>query len=256
MSECIFKSDLTVLESIRLDELLLYVLTMFKTDIGFTIYLNNDLHTCLDHLLKDVTQQEPNLRVALILTGTGKYFSIGLDLPSYYETGTPQESFHKTYQSFIARMMSLPMITIAAINGHAIAGGMVAACSCDYRVMNQRVGYLAMSEINLPSSIPAGMLKIVQYRIKSDTLQREIFLQGKRYTGKQMYDSGFIDVLADDPDKVLEEAKKLAALAAHSIKKMPFLKLIKTVQHQEPLKFLTEPEETDHFTLAFKLNKL
>lgn len=238
------------------DGFLVYVLQMKNDENRFTVTMNEALHKCLDTILTNVKTQPPTTKVALILTGFGKYFSLGLDLASYYSSPSPQHLFHTTYQLFLSRLLSLPMVTVAAINGHAIAGGMVAALCCDYRVMHSERGFMAMNEIQLPSSVPTGMLVVVQQKVVDPALQRDLLLLGKKYTSKEMHKAGIVDLLAEDEEKVMEEAKKLAIKHAHPIRKIPFVEIIKKVQYREPLRHLTEEEELDHFKFAMSVNKM
>ncbi|PJF18313.1 hypothetical protein PSACC_01850 [Paramicrosporidium saccamoebae] len=236
-------------------QIALYTIQMQNGENRFTAPMNKELHQCLDVLASDIKSQPPSSKVALILTGIGKYFSLGLDLATYYSASTPQHLFHTTYQRFLSRLLVLPMVTVAAINGHSIAGGMIAALCCDYRVMNVKRGFMAMNEIQLPSSVPTGMLVVVQHKVADPALQRDLLLLGGKHTSQQMHKAGVIDILADE-DQVLSEAKQLAIKHAHSIRKMPFVGIIKKTMHREPYKHLTEPEELDHFEFAKSVNKL
>lgn len=235
------------------DGVALFVVRMHGGENRFDGELNGELNACLDGVEEAVrTRLPPSRRVALVLTGEAKYFSVGLDLQSYYVAGgtAAQEVLRQTYLRLIARLLVFPMATVAAVNGHAIAGGMVAALACDYRVMVRGRGFMAMNEIQLPSSIPAGMLALVQHRIASPQTQRECVLLGRRFTGEEMHAAGVVDALASEDASLMAAARALAAKAAHPASRMPFVGLIKRVQHREPHRRLVEAEEVDHFALA------
>jgi enoyl-CoA hydratase/carnithine racemase len=251
----LYSGEHATLKSELDDGVLLYILQMIAGENRFTIKMNEELHKALSIIQSDLLLYPPSTRVAFILTGSDKYFSLGLDLKSYYESSTPQELFQKSYQTVIKRILGLGMITVAAINGHVIAGGMVAALACDYRVMNLERGFMAMNEIQLPSSIPAGMLSVIQQKIADPQLQRDILLLGKRYTGKEMHSKGIIDKMVEG-EKVMEESKRLAIQLAHPIKKIPFVELIKGIQYRAPLKMLSDLEPIDHFLHAVSVSKL
>lgn len=95
---------------------------------------------------------------ALVTTGTGKFYSNGLDLEWLLSTAT--ESERKPYipsvLALMARMLSSPAITVAAINGHAFGAGAQLSLAHDYRIMRTERGYWCMPEIDLKAlSTPA-----------------------------------------------------------------------------------------------------
>lgn len=228
---------------------LLYVLSMEDGENRLSPAMNEELHRALDLVLADVQGRAGEQRVALLVTGQAKYFSLGLDLASYMADPQPQQCFHTSYQRLLARLLRLPMLTVAAINGHAIAGGMVLALACDFRVMDGRRGLLAMNEIHLPSSIPCGMLSLVQAKVGDPRLQRDILTLGRRFTSAQAHQRGLVDDLVGE-GTVLEAARRVAGQHAHPVRKAPFLEIIKELQYRHVLRDLTEPEAFDHFLFA------
>ncbi len=58
---------------------------------------------------------------------------------------------------FLAKFLRFPMITVAAINGHAYAGGLMFAFAHDYRIMNEDFGNLCLSEIKFGIGLAPGM---------------------------------------------------------------------------------------------------
>lgn len=264
--------------------LVLYIVTMHDGENRFTIPMNASLHRCLDEVEVDMIRQEPTAGSALIFTGSGRYFSLGLDLPSYYPkkesmpkdrhatlavADTPQGLFHRTYERLIGRILGFPLLTLAALNGHAVAGGLVLALACDYRVGLAQRGLMAMNEILLPASIPAGMLEVLRMKGgHSPSLLRDILLLGRKWTSKQMHSAGLIDELVSEeagsdgqglesPSSSLRERViKLSIDLAHPLRKSPFLRIIKQILYRDALEALLGPGESfDHFAYALSLNK-
>jgi enoyl-CoA hydratase/carnithine racemase len=78
---------------------------------------------------------------AVVLTGYDRFFSAGLDLPALMELDrTSLGSFIELFSDIMLRVLTLPMPVVAAINGHAIAGGCVLALQADHRLMVGAVG--------------------------------------------------------------------------------------------------------------------
>ena len=73
---------------------------------------------------------------AVVLTGTGRIFSAGVDLLRLTEGGAPYvRKFLPALRTMFAAVFSHATPVVAAINGHAIAGGCVLACGADWRLM-------------------------------------------------------------------------------------------------------------------------
>ena len=87
-----------------------------------------EIADCLRSLAADLDTR------AVILTGDGAFFSFGFDIPEFL--GYSRESFAKFLQRFTALysyLFTYPKPIVAALNGHAIAGGCMLALACDYR---------------------------------------------------------------------------------------------------------------------------
>ena len=83
----------------------------------------------------DEAAQHPDIK-AVVLTGTGKFFSFGFDIPEFLSYS--RERFTEFLVSFTGLYTDLflfPKPVIAALNGHTVAGGCMLATACDYRIM-------------------------------------------------------------------------------------------------------------------------
>lgn len=250
----LYGSEQVLLEKVMTNKkVLIYRVTLRDGENRFTLAMNEQLLKTLDLIESSFIGHPSIQKAALLITGTDKYFSLGLDLCSYYNSPSPQDLFHKTYQKLIARILVFPLVTVAVINGHAIAGGMVLALSCDYRVMNEQRGFMAMNEIHLPSSIPAGMMSILRAKIGDVELLKDIVLLGEKYTGRQMKEYNVVHSSLTG-EGLIEEGLRMAAIHAHPIGKAPFVSTIKKVLYKTALKELTEPEDFDHFGFAQHFN--
>lgn len=91
---------------------------------------------------------------ALVLTGTGKAFSAGVDLRTYLDGGPAYvETFWPALSGVFDDLLRYPRPVVAAVNGHAIAGGCVIACCADYRVMS--AGTIGVPELLVGIAFPS-----------------------------------------------------------------------------------------------------
>mmetsp|Transcript_1684 Transcript_1684/g.5997 ORF Transcript_1684/g.5997 Transcript_1684/m.5997 type:complete len:234 (+) Transcript_1684:51-752(+) len=187
-----------------------WVLTLNNGDNRF----NPESMTLLNSLLDEVEQDRKG-RV-LVTTGTGKFFSNGLDQTYMMECGDPAavERMLGQFESLLARMLSFPLYTIAAINGHAFAGGAMFSCAHDFRVMRTGRGYFCMNEIDLGMVTSAGMTGVIKTRISDPGVLRDVMLVGKRYSAEQALSARIIDAMYPEEEVLsaaIELGHKLAA---------------------------------------------
>src|ERR1700741_4751996 len=86
-------------------------------------------------ILAGLDEAESSAAKALVLTGENKVFSAGADLFRVLDAGADYiERAGGTMSALFERLFRFPKPTVAAVNGHAIAGGSIIACACDYRI--------------------------------------------------------------------------------------------------------------------------
>lgn len=116
--------------------------------------------------------EEPTID-ALILTGTGKIFSAGVDLPRLVEGGSEYaEPFLEALDACLQALFVFPKPAVAAINGHAIAGGAILAFACDYRIMSG--GRIGVPELLVGLPFPPLAAEIVRFGIPPHHLRSTI----------------------------------------------------------------------------------
>ena len=147
---------------------------------------------------------------SLVLTGVEKFFCNGLNLEKLM-TLSPEEMelFGRRMAEIHSRFLILPCPTVAAMNGHAFAGGAFLALSCDYRLMREDRGWFSVSEVDVGVPIPAPMMGILQGKLPANTA-RDALLTGKRYTADEAVAAGIADGKAS-MDELLGEARALAS---------------------------------------------
>ena len=100
---------------------------------------------------------------AVVLTGTGTVFSAGVDLKRLIaETPAYLDRFFPAIRKLFFEAFTFPKPLVGAINGHALAGGCVLACSCDYRVLN-REAKIGMPELRVGLPLPPEGIEILRF---------------------------------------------------------------------------------------------
>lgn len=150
---------------------------------------------------------------SLVLTGVDKFFCSGLNLEKLM-TLSPEEMalFSRQMPEIHRRFLMLPCPTVAALNGHAFAGGAFMALSCDYRIMREDRGWFCVSEVDVGVPVPRPMMGILQGKLPANTA-RDALLSGKRYSADEAIAAGIADGKASAED-LLEQAKSLATRLA------------------------------------------
>jgi enoyl-CoA hydratase/carnithine racemase len=86
------------------------------------------------------------------------------------------------------------MPTIALLNGHAFAGGLMLAMYHDYRIFNPTRGFLCLNELDLGVPLKPPMASIFRQKLPAATFQK-LVLEAKRFTAKEALDAGLVDAL-------------------------------------------------------------
>jgi enoyl-CoA hydratase len=128
---------------------------------------------------------------AVILTGTGSTFSAGVDLPRMVNTGGEYiQNFVEALDAALRGVFVFPKPVVAAVNGHAIAGGAILAFACDYRLMSG--GRIGVPEMLVGVPFPAMALAIVRFAMPSQHLQPMIYF-GRTIDAEAARGIGIID---------------------------------------------------------------
>ena len=158
----------------------------------------------------DTVEADCGQGTALVLNGVDKFFCNGLNLEKLMTLAPEEmEQFGKRMAEIHKRFLVLPCPTVAAMNGHAFAGGAFMALSCDYRIMREDRGWFSVSEVDVGVPIPPAMMGILQGKLPANTA-RDALLTGKRYTADEAIAAGIADGKAP-MDELLEQAKALAS---------------------------------------------
>ncbi|KAK7943386.1 Hydroxycinnamoyl-CoA hydratase-lyase [Apiospora aurea] len=149
------------------------------------------------------------LRNGVLVTTSAipKFYSNGLDLQ--LAMGTPGFTEESLYPLF-RRFLTYPMPTVALVNGHCFAGGLMLAMHHDYRVFGGGVrGYMAVNELEFGAPLLPPMAGIFREKL-SAPVYRTLALEARRFGGGEALEAGIVDVLGGWEDgvmKLVEERK-------------------------------------------------
>ncbi|MCU1382895.1 MAG: enoyl-CoA hydratase/isomerase [Acidobacteria bacterium] len=147
---------------------------------------------------------------ALVLTGQGRIFSAGVDLPRLVEGGSAYaREFLPAMNHAFETLFAFPKPLVVAVNGHAIAGGCVLTCCADYRIMARDAGRIGIPELLVGVPFPVAPLEIVRFATPPQHLQALIY-RGLTLSADEALRDGLIDAVGD-PDGVVDAAVAVAA---------------------------------------------
>lgn len=174
--------------------------------------LDRDLLHALAGAL-DAFERDPGIHAA-VLTGTGSIFCAGVDLYRVLDGGADYaRAFVPLLTSTLHRLFACPKPVVAAINGHAIAGGCVLAAACDYRLMADGPGTIGVPELTVGIPFPLVAIEILRFATSTAHLQ-ELVYRGTTYSTSAAYERGLVDeVVSPDvlADRAIAVARRLAS---------------------------------------------
>ena len=133
--------------------------TVVRLRHGKVNALDLELLRALTAVMRDLDGNE-----AVVITGAGSAFSAGVDLNRIVAGGKPyvQEFLPALSEAFLA-VFEHPGPVLAAVNGHAIAGGCVIAAACDLRMMS--LGKIGLAELSVGVPFPVSAMEILRHAI-------------------------------------------------------------------------------------------
>ena len=147
----------------------------------------------LEALIDELERIKKSDARAVVLTGTGTIFSAGVDLFRLTQGGPAYvEQFLPLLNDGLLALFELSLPVIAAVNGHAIAGGCILAQACDYRVMAEGNGKIGIPELLVGVPLPPVPFEIVRFAVPQQHLQK-LAESGATYLPEEALRHGLID---------------------------------------------------------------
>jgi enoyl-CoA hydratase len=176
--------------------------------------LNIELVTALAEALDRL---ENSAAGAGIITGQGNVFGAGVDLAGLIEGGPPYiRRFVPILLKAFERLATFPKPLVAAVNGHAIAGGAILVLACDQRLLARGIARMGLTEVRVGVEFPAWALEIARFATPPEHFTT-LVCTGRTWQPEEALARGLVDELVE-PDRLLdragEVAQELAAIPA------------------------------------------
>ena len=177
-----------------------------------------DLPLC-EALTRQLADLQTDTCRAVVITGTGSSFSAGVDLVKLTQGGQEYVArFLPVMDRLFHAVLTFPKPVVAAVNGHALAGGCIIAACCDHVVMADGNGQVGVTELVVGVPFPMLPLEIVRARL-SPKDGRDLVYSARSVWPREAQALGLVDEVVSPADLVpraLEAAGRLAAIPAVS----------------------------------------
>jgi enoyl-CoA hydratase/carnithine racemase len=172
---------------------------------------------------KALDQVEASSGPAALVTrsSSAKFFSNGLDLDWLSAEGDhpggDRQVFGAEFMALMGRLITFPVPTVCAINGHAFGAGMMSALCHDVRIMREDRGFICANEMQLGMTIPNPELALFKHKLPANTFFETVQL-ARRWTGPDALAGGIVQATASDDqllDLAITRARELAPLGSN-----------------------------------------
>jgi enoyl-CoA hydratase len=169
-----------------------------------------------DALAAGFAEHRQSSSPALVMVGNGRIFSAGVDLLRLLDGG-PQyiRSFLSKLTAMFAAVFTHPKPVVAAVNGHAIAGGCVLACAADRRLMARDSVRIGITELLVGVVFPPLPMEIMRHAVAPEHFE-EAVLSGTTYLPAEAQERALVHAVVEPAvllERALDAARTLAALS-------------------------------------------
>ena len=164
---------------------------------------------------------------ALVTTASGKIWSNGLDLDWLFSHPDDAGAFVDRVHALLARVLVLPVPTVAAVQGHCFAAGAMLALAHDWRVVRADRGFFCLPEVDIQIPFTVGMGALIQAKLTPSTAT-EAMTTGHRYGGAHAVQAGIAEVAVAEGEVLAAALAKVRPLTG---KAGPTLGTIKERMH-------------------------
>jgi len=151
---------------------------------------------------------------AIIVTGIGKFFSGGLDIKAQAAGTNRVGVLGSEERDGLFALWTIPKPTVAMVNGHAIAGGLIIALACDFRIVSRGTHKFGANEVAIGLPLPIAPVEIARLALGSERL-RYALLEAELCGAERACELGYFDELVAPEElepRCVAQARKLAKL--------------------------------------------
>ena len=191
------------------------VLTIGDDENRFTLAWLEEVEAALDRVVEAAAP--------LVTTGTGKFFSNGLDLD--WAMANPEEfgGYAQRVERLLARFLAMPVPTVAAVNGHAFGAGAMLALAHDWRVMRTDRGFFCLPEVDIRIPFTPGMAALIQARL-TPRAAVDAMTTGARFGGPEAEAAGIVDATAAEDALLADAVARVAHLKGKDVATLESIK--------------------------------
>ena len=173
----------------------------------------NALETAFVRDLAAVLEHAAAEARAIVLTGAGRAFSAGVDTKAAATLDRDgQRTGVEAINGLVTTVFALPLPVVAAVNGHALGGGLIIPLACDVVVATRAECKLGLTEVVAGVPFPAAPLTVVRHRL-SPPAYNNLCLTGRVIGPEEALGLGVCDELAE-PEQLVARATEIAARLA------------------------------------------
>jgi enoyl-CoA hydratase/carnithine racemase len=178
--------------------------------------LGDDENRFSPEFLDAINDQLDELEAAgaqgLVTTARGKFYTNGLDLDWLAAHAEQTQSYVARVQALLARVLTLPMPTAAAVTGHAFGAGAMLAMAHDVRVMRADRGFFCFPEVDIRIPFTDGMAALIQAKLTPRAAVAAM-TTGRRFGGVEAAELGIVDATAGEGGVTAAATELLRPLA-------------------------------------------
>ena len=139
----------------------------------------------------DEIEADPEVS-SVVVTGVDRHWSTGLDLHEVADMSEPElASFMRSVDLLLGRILTLPLVTVAALNGHTYAAGALLALAHDVRVMREDKGFFCLPSVDVGIPFSAGMSALIVAKLPQP-IAHDLVVSCRRIGGTEAERTGVV----------------------------------------------------------------